>query len=117
MRIFLFCFTLMLAVCNCLEYSYAEQDFPSDPFDQIIFLYKKLISSQNGPQCVFSPSCSQYTQQAVSDYGPIMGILMGTDRLIRCHPGAYKYHNLGDHGLIDLPLDHILFEDDPGDKR
>ncbi len=30
------------------------------------------------------PSCSHYSRQAFSEYGPIIGWVMTTDRLMRC---------------------------------
>ncbi len=38
------------------------------------------------PACRFSPSCSLYMLQAVEKYGVLRGGLMGTRRLLRCHP-------------------------------
>jgi len=36
--------------------------------------------------CRFSPSCSQYTYQAVEKYGSIKGLSLGLKRILRCHP-------------------------------
>ncbi len=41
----------------------------------------------NYSQCGFYPSCSHYASQALSDYGFIKGMMMTSDRLMRCHPG------------------------------
>jgi putative membrane protein insertion efficiency factor len=48
--------------------------------------YQKFISPALPPSCRFSPSCSQYTLEAVSKYGALKGIWLGVRRLIRCHP-------------------------------
>ncbi|MEZ4413227.1 MAG: membrane protein insertion efficiency factor YidD [Gemmatimonadales bacterium] len=48
--------------------------------------YQKFISPALPPSCRFSPSCSQYTLEAVSKYGALKGIWLGLRRLIRCHP-------------------------------
>ncbi|MCK5136953.1 MAG: membrane protein insertion efficiency factor YidD [Bacteroidales bacterium] len=47
--------------------------------------YKKYISSQDVEACVFHPSCSEYTIEAVENKGAIIGLLDGFDRLLRCH--------------------------------
>lgn len=39
-----------------------------------------------GKKCVFIPSCSQYTYEAVLKYGTFKGIFLGLKRILRCHP-------------------------------
>lgn len=36
--------------------------------------------------CRFTPTCSQYTYEAISRYGIIKGVWRGLWRLARCHP-------------------------------
>lgn len=36
--------------------------------------------------CRFTPSCSEYTYQAVAKYGSVKGLYLGLKRVIRCHP-------------------------------
>jgi uncharacterized protein len=48
--------------------------------------YKRCVSPMLPPSCRFTPSCSLYTLQAIEKYGLLKGILMGTRRLLRCHP-------------------------------
>jgi len=36
--------------------------------------------------CRFTPTCSEYTYQAVEKYGVIRGLFLGLKRIIRCHP-------------------------------
>ena len=54
--------------------------------------YKKTISSAFvfffGAGCVYRPTCSQYTLEAVGKYGVVKGVLLGLKRLFRCHPWA-----------------------------
>lgn len=38
--------------------------------------------------CRFTPSCSNYTYQAVEKYGVIKGLFLGLKRVLRCHPAA-----------------------------
>ncbi len=43
--------------------------------------------------CRFTPTCSEYTKQAILKYGPITGIKKGFLRIIRCHPWQKKYYD------------------------
>jgi len=36
--------------------------------------------------CRFTPTCSEYTYQAISRYGIITGSWIGLKRIVRCHP-------------------------------
>jgi putative membrane protein insertion efficiency factor len=51
-----------------------------------ICFYQKIISPFLPPVCRFYPSCSQYQIEALSKYGLIKGILLGTRRILKCHP-------------------------------
>jgi len=55
-------------------------------FINLILFYQRYISILMAPCCRFYPSCSQYTLDAVSKYGVIKGLFMGSKRLCRCHP-------------------------------
>lgn len=48
--------------------------------------YQLLISPLLGPRCRFTPSCSQYTMEAISLHGVIKGVWLGGKRLLKCHP-------------------------------
>ena len=59
-------------------------------------LYKKVISPiferLFGNACRFTPTCSQYTIDALLKYGAIKGLFMGVKRIGRCHPfGEFGY--------------------------
>ena len=55
-----------------------------------IRFYKKYISGplkkSFGGGCRFTPTCSEYTIEALEKYGFLKGIYLGTKRLLRCHP-------------------------------
>jgi len=39
-----------------------------------------------GSGCRFTPSCSEFTLQAIEEHGPACGTLLGLRRICRCHP-------------------------------
>jgi len=52
----------------------------------IINFYQKRISILFPPCCRFSPTCSEYTKQAIDIHGFSKGSWMGIKRICRCHP-------------------------------
>jgi len=48
--------------------------------------YRKYISPFKRPCCIFYPTCSQYTLEAIEKYGALKGSIMGIKRILRCHP-------------------------------
>ena len=48
--------------------------------------YQLVLSPLLGPACRFYPSCSEYTIQAIHQYGFGKGVYLGVRRLLRCHP-------------------------------
>jgi hypothetical protein len=36
--------------------------------------------------CRYSPTCSEYTRQAIQKHGTIRGLWMGVKRVLRCNP-------------------------------
>jgi uncharacterized protein len=48
--------------------------------------YQVVISPILPPACRFTPTCSQYTIEAIQKYGPLKGAYLGLRRLLRCHP-------------------------------
>lgn len=57
--------------------------------------YQRFVSGEKGivrffvlpsTVCRFTPSCSQYTYDAVSTYGILKGLWMGAKRILRCGP-------------------------------
>lgn len=55
----------------------------------LLFLIKiyQLISKYTPSVCRFTPTCSEYTRQAIIKYGAIKGSWLGIKRICRCHPG------------------------------
>lgn len=51
----------------------------------IIAIYQK-ISKYTPASCRFTPTCSEYTRQAIVKYGVLKGSLLGVKRICKCHP-------------------------------
>jgi hypothetical protein len=60
------------------------------PLLLLIFLYQNLISPILGPRCRFTPTCSQYSAEALKKHGPIRGIWISLTRILKCHPWGGK---------------------------
>jgi len=56
------------------------------PLILLIKLYQLLISPLFPPSCRFTPTCSEYTLEALKKYGILKGSWLGFKRIIRCHP-------------------------------
>ena len=55
-------------------------------FVKIIKIYKLILSPYLGNNCRYLPTCSQYFIDSLNEYGVLKGILMGTKRILKCHP-------------------------------
>jgi putative membrane protein insertion efficiency factor len=51
----------------------------------LLRLYQVVLSSQDGPRCMFHPSCSEYAKQALAEHGALVGSLLAVDRYLRCN--------------------------------
>ena len=51
-----------------------------------IILYQRLLSPLLPSSCRFTPTCSEYTKQAIIKYGIIKGTYLGIKRISKCHP-------------------------------
>ena len=63
--------------------------------------YQKFISPFFAPRCKYYPSCSSYTELAISEFG-VKGFFMATWRLIRCNPFS--------HGGVDYPSEKSVLK-------
>ncbi|MCK5680997.1 membrane protein insertion efficiency factor YidD [bacterium] len=54
----------------------------------IIFIkfYQYFLAPYFGSSCRFTPSCSQYTLDALEKYGLCKGLCKGGWRIVRCNP-------------------------------
>jgi uncharacterized protein len=52
----------------------------------LIKFYKYFISPLLGSNCRFYPSCSSYSQEALTRHGAVIGLYLTLRRLLKCHP-------------------------------
>jgi uncharacterized protein len=52
----------------------------------IVGVYRVAISPMLPASCRYTPTCSDYAQQALRKYGAIKGSWLTVKRLFRCHP-------------------------------
>ncbi|MGB3588413.1 MAG: membrane protein insertion efficiency factor YidD [Tunicatimonas sp.] len=62
----------------------------------LIRFYQYAISPLLGNNCRHAPSCSQYTLEAIQEWGFLKGSWLGIKRISRCHPW-------GTHGYDPVP--------------
>ncbi len=57
---------------------YQKSDFLRKPF------LKTIVGTEGS--CRFTPTCSDYTYEAVKKYGSLKGLFLGIKRIGRCQP-------------------------------
>ena len=62
----------------------------SYPIILLIKIYQKIISPIIGPQCRFTPTCSNYALEALKKYGVFKGTWLAIKRISKCHPWGGK---------------------------
>lgn len=75
-----------------IDVSSALRTIVSIPFILIIVFYRYLISPGLPRSCNYTPTCSQYSLEAISRYGIFRGGLLSAKRIWRCRgssPGGY----------------------------
>tara|TARA_E500000178_G_scaffold21089_1_gene19743 strand:- start:50598 stop:50825 length:228 start_codon:yes stop_codon:yes gene_type:complete len=58
-----------------------------------IKLYQVLISPLLGSSCRYSPTCSQYSIEAIKKHGPFKGSWLAITRISGCHPWGGSGHD------------------------
>ena len=48
--------------------------------------YKYIISPLFGHSCRYLPTCSEYSIDALKEYGFFRGLIMSIKRILSCHP-------------------------------
>lgn len=73
------------------------------PLIGFVWGYKKLISPLLAPSCIYYPSCSDYSRQALIRHGLVGGAYLTISRLLRCHPWRQS-------GIDEVPENFSLFK-------
>jgi len=53
---------------------------------KLIRVYKYLVSPLLGNSCRYLPTCSEYSIEALKEYGLIKGLILSFKRILSCHP-------------------------------
>ena len=53
---------------------------------KLIKAYKYLISPLFGNSCRYLPTCSEYSIEALKEFGFFKGLFMSIKRILSCHP-------------------------------
>ncbi len=62
-------------------------------FIKFIKAYQYGISPILGPSCRYTPTCSEYSINAIEKYGIFKGSWLGLKRISRCHPWGGSGHD------------------------
>ena len=69
-------------------------------------IYQWVISPILPNTCRYQPTCSNYAIEALRTHGPLKGLIMGTRRILSCHPwGGHGYDPVPPKGT---PLHTVL---------
>ena len=94
-----------ILVLTLITFVSAEPQYPADSllisenttFLQKLFIYpiaqwQRISYNSNAFNCQFYPSCSNYCSIAIKEKGAVIGSIIGMDRITRCNPSAFYYH-------------------------
>lgn len=56
-------------------------------------LYQYVLSPMIGPSCRYTPTCSQYTVEALRKHGPFKGLWLSLKRIVSCNPWGGHGHD------------------------
>lgn len=64
----------------------SDLSLPARGATSAIRWYQRVVSPLFGRRCIYTPTCSEYTRQAICKYGLARGSWLGFKRVLRCHP-------------------------------
>jgi putative membrane protein insertion efficiency factor len=50
-----------------------------------LYVYQNVFSKHISADCLFTPSCSEFSKQAIKEFGLLKGTLLSIDRVNRCN--------------------------------
>ena len=53
---------------------------------KLIKVYKYLVSPLLGNSCRYLPTCSEYSIEALKEFGFVKGLILSFKRILSCHP-------------------------------
>ncbi len=56
-------------------------------------IYQWFISPMLGASCRYTPTCSEYSIQALKKHGPIKGLYLAIKRILSCNPWGGHGHD------------------------
>lgn len=56
------------------------------PLILLVKFYQYAISPLKPQSCRYTPTCSQYTLEALKKHGPIKGLWLSVKRILSCNP-------------------------------
>jgi putative membrane protein insertion efficiency factor len=57
---------------------------------KLIKFYQSHLRRYHNRQCIYTPTCSNYTIEAIEKYGFILGLRYGYLRIKRCNGALFK---------------------------
>lgn len=57
----------------------------ASPFLLALWVYQKLVSPLLPPACIYYPTCSEYSKQALVKHGVLLGLVLTLSRVLRCN--------------------------------
>lgn len=63
-------------------------------FGALLYFYQNVLSPQFSADCLFHPTCSDFSKQAIREYGLAKGVFLSADRITRCNRIAATSINL-----------------------
>jgi len=80
-------------------------------FGGLLFIYQNALSQQFSANCLYHPSCSDFSKQSVREYGLLKGVFLSADRVMRCNRiAATGIHPLRiENNKVQDPVDFYRF--------